>query len=104
MAEGPIKFIIFYLAFFLTIAYLGSQISATAIGVSGADVSVVPTLDEDNLTILSYLAFGFNLIIYFLGLQGLAVIGIPAGIAAIIGVVLDIVMLYVIVRLARGGG
>lgn len=104
MAEGQIRFIIFYLAFFLTIAYIGGLIPSTGLGVTGGVVGVLPELDQGNLTIISYLIFGFEWAIYFLGLQGLTLAGIPTAYAAILGIVFDVVLVYIVVRLVRGGG
>jgi len=106
MAAGPIKFLIFYVTFFLTVAFIGGIVpDVYSIGVGGGEgISVLPELDESKLTIVSWIEFAFNWAIYFLGLQGLVILGIPAAIALLIGVLMDTIVIYIVVRLIRGGG
>ena len=99
MANGEIGYVMFYLVFFSFIAFLGSQGGA---GLDG-ELGGLPVLDSDP-GVFSFLGYGFDLVVYFLGLQGLTVLGLSAGVSALVGIVFDGTMLYVIVRLVRGGG
>ena len=93
-----------YIAFFLTlyafiavIGFFGSDLA------SGESLDALPVLDED-IGLFGTIGYGFELVIYFLGLQGLVLFGIPNFIAGLIALVLDGILIYFLVRLVRGGG
>lgn len=105
MAEGSsLGFIIFFIVFFSTIALFGN-LGVNNISLS-KEVTAIPNLDDygQDLNILDYLSFVFNIVGYFILLQGLTLLGISSGIAAIIALGFDIGLIYVIARLVRGGG
>lgn len=103
MAEAQI--LIMYITFFLVVATLGAMVPVAAVGVGGGEPpGAMPTLTDDNLSLLDYLIFVFEIAVYFLFLQGLTVVGIPSAIAVIISIVFNVAMLYAVARLVRGGG
>ena len=97
MASG---YVAFYLSFFAIIALLGFLGSDFA---SGEELSALPQLDESP-GLFGTIGYGFEFIGYVIGLQGLVVLGLPIFISTLLALVLDGYMLYVIVRLVRGGG
>lgn len=102
MANAQMSFIITYLVIFVGIGIL-SNLGISDIGVSD-DINAPPTLDDEDLTILSSLLFVFEVIIYYLGLQGLTIVGIPAIYSAGIAIIMNALLIYVLARLVRGGG
>lgn len=94
------QYVAFYLIFISLIAvagYFGADLS------SGADISSLPVLD-DSPGLFGTIGYGFEFVGYLLGFQGLTIFGIPSFIALLIAFVLDGLMVYVLIRLVRGGG
>lgn len=99
-------FLIFYAAFYLSVAFFAVQASsdiATSFGVN-QDITAPPSLAEiGDPTALDYLGFVINYVLYFFGLQGLTIFGIGAAYAILISVPLTIGFVYGVVSLVRGG-
>jgi hypothetical protein len=98
-----IPFLVFYISFFLAIAFFATQ-GFTMVGTD--QVNAPPSLSDygDDLNILSYLSFVFSYLLYFFTLQGLTVYGIPTAYSVLISVPLNIGLVYIILKLIRGGG
>jgi hypothetical protein len=94
------QYIAFFLLFMGLIAIMGfmGQDFATV-----ADLDALPTIEEDGgfLDTLSYI---WDFVIYLFSFRGFLIFGIPSFIANIITSVLYGVLIYVILRLIRGGG
>ena len=97
-----IGFIAFYITFFLGVALFASFGGDVVTG--SGDVSQVPTLDQSNLTLLSSLLFVLEIVIFFLTLGGLTIFGISALITTSIAILFNILLIYIIAKLVRGGG
>ncbi|RLD80390.1 MAG: hypothetical protein DRJ15_07120 [Bacteroidetes bacterium] len=98
---GGYAFIAFYLGFFITISLLGTYMANSDVFLS-EDVPGPPTLEGPSF--LDMITFAANVIAYFLLLGGLTIIGLPVWFSSSIGLVLNAILLYVLARLARGGG
>lgn len=98
MAEA--KILVFILTFMSLIAIAGffGQDLAT-----GEDLEALPVLDDD-VGLFGTIGYGFEFVGYILLLQGFTVLGLPASIGFYIGLVLNGALLYVLIRLVRGGG
>lgn len=93
-----------YIAFFLTMlglvaifGFFGQDIADVE------DLDALPVLEEDGgfLDTLSYI---WDFVGYLFGFRGFLVFGIPVFIANVITSVMYGVLIYVILRLIRGGG
>ena len=104
MGEGQIKFIAFYFAFFLSVSLLGALVPDGTLGISS------PIPDPPSAAGLGAIVPGAEILflltyfVYFFGLQGLTVVGIPVAIAGAISTFFNVILVYVTVRLIRGGG
>lgn len=97
--DAEFGFIMFYIGFFSVVALLGT-IGASSIAVSGDfDVPSFPS----SLNVLTVIDFGIDLIIYFFFLGGLTLIGLPAIYASLLGLLFNVGLAYVLVRIVRGG-
>ena len=80
-----------------------------SLGFMGSDMATadelkeLPELDK-NPSIFSAIGYGWDLIVYFLSFKGFTVLGFPSFVSTSINIVLNGILLYVVVRLARGGG
>ena len=93
-------YIVFYTVFFSLVALMGS-FSGGIVDSEGADITAFPTFEGGFFDALS---FPFELAFYFIGLQGLQVVGLSGIWSTILALILNIPMIYVIARLVRGGG
>lgn len=95
-----IGYIVFYTVFFSLVALMGG-FSGGLVEQGGSDITALPTFEGGFIDALTY---PFELAFYFLGLQGLTVLGISATFSTLLSVIFTVPMLYVIARLVRGGG
>lgn len=98
---GGYAFIAFYLGFFITISLLGTFMTNSGVTLS-EEVPRPPLLEGP--TFLDMITFAANTVGYFLLLGGLTVLGLPSWFSSSIGLILNAILLYVMARLARGGG
>ena len=101
MGQFNLGFLIFYVTFYTTILVIG-QLGYTQFGVVG-DVTAPPQM-AGSPGLIDYVLFVFGFLGYFFGLQGLTVFGIPAIYAVLVTIPLTTGLVYVILRLVRGGG
>lgn len=94
------QYIAFYLIFLALIGSLGFMGSDMA---TVEELETLPVLDDD-VGIFGTIGYGFELIGYFLGFKGFTILGFPSYVSTSINIILNGILLYVIVRLARGGG
>lgn len=94
-------YIVFYVTFFGLIALVGGYAGEDIVGVSGGDINNLPTYEGG---FFDALTFPFELAFYFIGLQGLTVLGLSAVWSGLLSLIFNVPMIYVIARLVRGGG
>lgn len=108
--DNILGFIIVYVAFFGAIAFFCGQIAAAGVasgfGLS-ANLGAVPSMTAaaasvGGVNLITYILFIVQMLIYFFGLQGLTVLGVPSAWAALVAVPLDAGLVYCVVRLLRG--
>lgn len=92
-------YLVFYTVFFSLVAVMGAFDGA--VSSDGADITAFPTFEGG---FLDALAFPFQLAFYFIGLQGLTVVGLAGIWSGLLALILNIPMIYVVARLVRGGG
>lgn len=94
-------YIVFYVTLYSIVALLGSF---GAEGLNDDDtITAFPEIEEGG-GFFDALAFPFQIVGYFLTLQGLTIFSISPFIAGILSTILTVPMIYVISRLVRGGG
>lgn len=97
--DAEFGFVMFYVAFFTIIALMGS-LGANTLGASGT--LTAPVLPE-SVNPLLIIDFAVDLLVFFFGLGGLSVIGLPVLYSASLALILDVGLVYVLLRIARGG-
>ena len=102
MADNALGFLMFYFFLFAAVAVFGYY-GADDLSLGG-EFPEVPTLADDNLTLLDSILFVFDVVIFFFFLQGLTIFGLPAIFSTILAIALNIGLFYVLARLVRGGG
>lgn len=97
MASGYIATYLIILALVGAMGYFGADLA------SGEGLDALPTLDDDP-GLFDTIGYGFEFLGYMFAFQGLKVFGIPTAISALISIVLNGYLMYVLIRLVRGGG
>lgn len=98
MAEAKIlAFVLILMGLIGILGYFGSDIA------SGNDLDVLPTLDED-VGLFGTIGYGFEFVGYLFGFQALRIFGVPAIFSTTIAIVINALLMYIIIRLIRGGG
>lgn len=97
---GETGYIVFYVVFFGLITLIGS-FTGSPVDTSGEDITNVPTFDGG---VVDALLLPFQWIGYIVGLQGLTVFGVSGVASAVFSMLFNVPLIYVVARLARGGG
>ena len=108
--DNILGFLLFYVAFFGAVAFFSSQVASAGVTAgfgSSIDVSAVPSMASAAATVgginlLTYIVFVADMLVYFFGLQGATLFGVPAAWAALVALPLDAGLVYSVVRLLRG--
>ena len=93
-------YIVFYTTFFSLVALMGA-FSGGIVDSEGGDITAFPVYEGG---IIDAFTFPFEIALYFIGLQGLSVVGLSGIWSTLLSIILNIPMIYVIARLVRGGG
>lgn len=100
MADGGIKFLISYICFLTFIALIGTHGFSE---IRSSDQITTPDPPETG-SILDSLSGALDAIGYFIFLQGITFLGVAPAFALFLSLPGNVVMIYIIVLIIRGGG
>lgn len=96
MGGNFIAFYLILLGLIATLGFLGGDLANVE------DLGVLPTIEEGGF--LDTVSYIWDYVTYLFGFKGLQIFGIPIAISRLIATVLNGLLVYVILRLIRGGG
>lgn len=98
MAEAKIlAFILVFMGLIAILGYFGQDLA------SGEELTELPILEEDT-GIFGTIGYGFEFVGYLFGFRAFVVLGFPTIVSNAIAIVINALLMYVVIRLIRGGG
>jgi len=98
MSEAKIlAFILVFMGLIGLLGFFGQDMA------SGNDLDALPVLDDD-IGLFGTIGYGFEFVGYLFGFRAFVVFGFPVIVSNTISLIINAMLMYVVIRLIRGGG